>query len=108
MPTLNIYSNHNRDYELFLAAEDGRLDEVEYLHTNGANVNALLAEGATALFFTVEFGHFNVVVYLVANGADVDLGQKDGATPLFFAARTGHLKVVQCLVDVAEKQRKIN
>ena len=59
-----------------------RLDLVELLLANGADVNAKNKQGNTPLVGAVWMDHRDVVELLLANKADVNARDNDGKTPL--------------------------
>ena len=108
---------------LHFAARAGQTDIVEYLITNGADVNAENIEGEAPIQFAVDNGHKEIVELLIANGAEVptihtavrmgdltkvkaflekgtDVNSKDrsGQTALHIAAREGHKEIVELLL----------
>jgi uncharacterized protein len=81
------------------AARRGDIDAVKTLLKDGADVNAAMGDGMTALHWAAERGDLpltNVLVYAGANAAAVTrVGQY---TPLHIAARTGHTGIVKALL----------
>jgi ankyrin repeat domain-containing protein 17 len=53
-----------------IAAQYGHADVVDFLIAAGANVHAILTDGATALYFALRHGHAEVVQKLRAAGAN--------------------------------------
>lgn len=70
----------------------GRLDLLQFLHEEGANVAA-----GESLHIAAEHGHLQVVEFLLEKGADVN--RKDSAKwiPLERACEAGHLEVAKLL-----------
>jgi ankyrin repeat protein len=66
---------------------------------NGAQVNAVCDDGATALYIAAQKGHLNVARLLLENGAQVNTVRNSGATALYVAAHIGHLDVVRLLLE---------
>jgi ankyrin repeat protein len=81
------------------AASRGDIEAVKTLLKDGADVNAPMGDGMTALHWAAERGDLqltNVLVYAGANvGAVTRVGQY---TPLHVAARTGNAAVVKALL----------
>ncbi|KEG14301.1 ankyrin [Trypanosoma grayi] len=85
---------------LWLAAEAGCVEVVEFLCSRGADTNvAKLPGGATALFVAAQNGHVAVARVLLQFGADPNSRRSTGATPIFIATQQGHLEMLQLLLD---------
>ncbi len=54
------------------ASDSGRLDVIELLILNGANINHQSLYGATALYKAVEKRDIDAVRLFITNGADVN------------------------------------
>lgn len=80
------------------AVVKGQEDTVEMLLSNGANVNANLPSGSTALDLAALKGQDAVVKLLIAKGADVNSRNRLGTMPLYDAALSGHLTTVAILL----------
>ena len=65
---------------------------------DGANINAIDAEGRTALFRVTLAGDIQFVRLLVSKGANVNIPDKRGWTPLMLAVRSGDVDVVRLLL----------
>ena len=78
---------------LIEAAGAGRLDAVERLLRDGADVNARDARGRTAAMGE----HVRVVRALVDAGADPTIADRDGVTPLEHAHSGGYTAIVATL-----------
>ena len=106
----------------FVAAQNGRIDDIERLLKRGFKVNSKLdhegtnIKGLTALYYAVDkapslggctplyfvfgLGYLEIVKCLVEKGkADVDKAENDGTTPLYTASGKGELEVVKYLVE---------
>jgi ankyrin repeat protein len=96
---LNSRQPSSGDTPLHLAAQSGNVLVVEFLLTNGANVNVLNNSRWTPLHVAVALGNRRIAELLLAHGGEVDRKNADGATPLFLAADRGYLGIVQALLD---------
>ncbi len=89
------------DIPLLAAVLKGKIDFIEDLVDQGANVDAkTLKRGITSLHWAAHHGKLDVVKCLVELGADTETEEDDGRTPLHLAAYSGHLDVVKCLVEL--------
>ena len=96
---------------LFIAAKHGRFEIVEYLHQNGADINAQLnydrkdiSAGWTPLHCAAYYGNLEVVKYLVQNGALLNPGDKKDRTPLYYAIFYHKDDVVKYLKNAGAKE----
>jgi ankyrin repeat protein len=82
------------------AAMRGDLAEVRALIDAGADVNAALGDGMTALHWSAERGDSDIASMLVSAGARVESTTRLGAyRPLHLAAKNGHTSVVRELLQ---------
>jgi len=93
----------NTDLEIaekfYNAISEERVDVIEALIRNGADVNVKDEYGRTPLRRAAQFCQKKIVELLIANGADVNAADsKYGATPLFQAVMNGDIEVVKILV----------
>ena len=93
---------------LQLAAAHGSLETIEFLLTQGANVDAIdQGSGRTSLHNAAAFGHLSLVKllmdYEVIVNAVIPVTRE---TPLHLAALHGHLPVVKYLVDGRDASTK--
>ena len=67
------------DASIFEAAINGDLERIEFLITNGTDVNVVdpNQENLTPLHYAAQYGHLNVVEFLVNHGARVDFKSDD-------------------------------
>jgi hypothetical protein len=72
---------------------------VEFLISEGAEINSLDAAKQTPLHTASGVGNYDVVEVLIQYGAMVNAQDKHGNTPLYKAARRGHLDVVILLLE---------
>ncbi len=87
--------------DLLFASENGRLEDVQYLISKGADANSESRKtGRTALMRAAENGHARVVEFLIQKGASINMKSKySGKTALMRAAQFGQVKVVRLLLD---------
>ncbi|MGI8961570.1 MAG: ankyrin repeat domain-containing protein [Bryobacteraceae bacterium] len=89
---------------LIIAIEEGRLADAKNLITNGANVNAAIADGTTALMQAAEGSSYMpnnapLVAMLLDNGSRVDAQDNRGRTALYRAAAEGKTEAMRLLLD---------
>jgi ankyrin repeat protein len=93
--------------DIIWAADVGKLDEVETLLKDGADANAAVSNGHTALMSSAAHGHTEVCRVLLAHGADPN-SHASGCTPLILAARNGYANTVsELLINGANPGLKI-
>ena len=88
---------------LFEAARKGDQAEVTRLIGAGADVNARIRDGGTALMIASQNGHVTVVTALLAVGADVNAKANSGATALLRASQEGRYAIVVALLAAGAK-----
>ena len=82
------------------AASRGDVAAVKQLLQDGADVNAAMGDGMTALHWAAERGNLELTNILVYAGANVAAVTRVGQyTPLHVAARTGNAAIVKALLD---------
>ena len=86
------------DISIHRAARDGNIEAVKQHLADGADVNAKLDRGYTALHYAAHEGHKEIAQLLIAAGADVNAKDDDGHTPLHQAAIDGHREIVELLI----------
>ena len=80
-----------------LAAWNGHLEVVQFLHTAGCDLDKADNDGWTAGILAAWSGHLEVVQFLHRAGCDLDKANNDGWTAGILAAQNGHVEVVQFL-----------
>jgi uncharacterized protein len=83
---------------LILAAYNEQPAIVDFLLSNGADVDARDAAGNTALMGVCFKGYKEVAKKLMEAGADVNVRNSNGAPALTFAATFGHLQIAEWLL----------
>ncbi|KAL2797362.1 ankyrin repeat-containing domain protein [Aspergillus keveii] len=85
---------------LHIAALHGNAVSARLLLEAGANINAVAANGATALLMAVEDERrYDVLVFLLSRGADTEIADSMGRTPLISAAALGKEETVRALLE---------
>lgn len=80
------------------AAHKGKLNKVQHLLQEGADVNARGDGGTPALAEAARNGHTHIVKVLLDHGADVDAKDDLGGTALTAGASDGHTNGVSTLI----------
>ncbi len=80
-------------------------DVFKFLVSQGANVNADLANGETPLFRAIGTGHLIVVKRLIDEGADVNHVIADGSTPLSYARQKADPDIIRMLKRFGAEER---
>ena len=75
----------------------GHLEIAQWLHSEGASVNATSCEGCTPLHSAWVNGHLDLAQWLHSVGASLDATDRAGKAPLHIACSWGHLDVAQWL-----------
>lgn len=84
---------------LILAARDGDVALVGELLDGGADVNARLADGWTALMVAALHNHLDLADFLLRMGADPRAKTVTGWTALSIAARKGYTEIARLITD---------
>lgn len=92
-----------REDKLYLAAEDGDLENVKCYILQGADIDAADTDGNTPLVYAAKKGHIEIVRYLVNHSADVETY---GGKALIYAAEYGHLGTVKYLVEYGAEKKE--
>jgi ankyrin repeat protein len=80
------------------ASERGDFAAVTALLRPGVDVNAVQADGTTALHWAAHHGNVDAVNRMIRAGAKVGAANRYGITPIWLAARSGHAAVVEALL----------
>lgn len=91
-------SNVQPSDDVWRAASEGRLADLQQLVASGASVNAADAEKATPLHKAAAVGQMPAVKWLLEHGASLNAKMRDRSTPLLLAASAGQIAVVKYLV----------
>jgi ankyrin repeat protein len=115
----DVIDDYYGDAFLAVASKWGQLEVVEYLVSEGADVNQQNKTGQTPLLLAAHMGaystmaanikitgkvqHLEVVKYLESKGANIDHPDINDDTPLIWAAKMGQLEIVKYLVSRGAK-----
>jgi uncharacterized protein len=92
MPSTTIASK-----DLWAAARENDLERLQQLINSGADVNAVNAEGDTALIVAAQQGNAESCKWLVLAGAQLEKPDRElGATPLLCACISGKHHIIKC------------
>ncbi|XP_051565197.1 ankyrin repeat and SOCS box protein 1-like [Myxocyprinus asiaticus] len=83
---------------LRIAATAGHGKCVDFLISQGAEVDMVDVKGQTALYVAVVNGHLDCVKILLKAGADPNGSRHHRSTPLYHAARVGRVDILQELI----------
>jgi len=83
---------------LLAAGSSGNGELVEYLLTQGFDINAVDNTGEGLLHYASFGGNIELVKRLIDKGFDVNVRSNDGVTPLHYAAQNSHPEVVEYLI----------
>jgi ankyrin repeat protein len=84
--------------DVWRAASQGRLTDLQQLMAGGADVNMTDTDKATPLHMAAAAGQMPVMKWLVEHGANLNAKRRDRSTPLLLAASAGQTDVVKLLV----------
>ena len=87
---------------------DGDLEKVTASLEAGTDVNAMDADGRTALMFAAFNGHSELVLKLMEKGAVVDRRDQMGRTALLYAATGPFPETVSILIDKGAKANVVD
>ena len=87
--TIHIFSDHDGDSPLSLAAVKGHVSAVQVLLDLGCDIDLCNEMGRTALIEAAEQGHECVVRILAEQGANINLQDAEGDTALIVATTKG-------------------
>ena len=85
---------------LSIAARNDHLDQVEWLLSLGADINAISGDrGYSAVMDAVWRKNFKITEYLINRGADLSIVSTDGQPILVLAVGNGNEKIVRLLLE---------
>ncbi len=81
--------------DLIEAVQEGNLEDIIKILSEGADVNQATEDGRTALHFALESWNSSVIKVLLEAGADIDLDMVDEITALRLASEFGKVEVIK-------------
>jgi ankyrin repeat protein len=91
------------DQALMVVAQIGKVDAVNRLIAEGANIETTDQHGRTVLGVATAFGQTDVVKLLLAAGAQVNVGAGNRTSALHIAAASGKTDIVKALLDAGAR-----
>jgi len=91
-------SNNDKNQALREACENGNLEQVRRLLSQGADPNTETPDWTPLMLASGE-GHAEIVKVLLTEGADINAKTNDNETALIRAAKWGHAEIVTLLLD---------
>jgi len=82
-----------------LAASEGRVDVLEWLRAQGANLHATDNLDETPVFLAASNGRIGAMSWLAEQGAEINLKDRNGWTPMFTATMFGHIEAMAWLKE---------
>jgi uncharacterized protein len=98
-----VHADEITDQALIAAAQIGKVDAVNRLIAEGANIETTDQDGRTALVVATAFGQTDVVKILLTAGANVNPGTPNRKTPLHIAAASGKTDILKALLDAGAR-----
>jgi ankyrin repeat protein len=92
---------------LHILAQDGVLDPLQFLLTEGSNVNARNIDGRTPLHTAAKSGHVDIARELICWTADINCKDTDGKTPLLLALEGKRHGLVQLLLKHSAQTKDV-
>lgn len=99
---INYRIGHSRRTMLHTACRDGDMKKVDYLISQGANLNLQDFQGSTALHLSIQpisiFHTINIIIKLIENNCKLNIQDKNGKTPLHIACIIGSEEIISLLL----------
>ncbi len=97
-PDTSDYISGDPDFNLLVAADKGRLDDVKSFIRKGADINTTTFDGVTPLMYAAQKGHHEVAEYLIEQGAKLEMEPQDGLTALLGATVFNQIEIAELLI----------
>ena len=106
---IDLKTNDKDKYTaLWLSAQEGKLDVVQYLISKDANVDlSRESDGRTVLQAAIFGKKLSVVQELVTHKADINKPDIDNSTPLLLAAQVNDISIMKYLIDNGADVNKV-
>ena len=91
--------DNNNSTALYIAAEEGQIEVLQFLVEQGADKDKADNNGVTALMISASKGHLDCLRYLVEQFSEKDKASNTGATALMAAAAMGHVDALRYLME---------
>jgi ankyrin repeat protein len=101
LPNIHITDDYEKNTALHYAARYNYTRCIDYLISNGANVNCINSQGQSPVFFAVDRGHDKSLELLCQNGANLNLQDtvyKKHWSPIFYAISNSDYRCVELLI----------
>ena len=107
---VNAVDTKDGTFSLLLASQNGHVETVKELISQGADVNAVnTKDGKFPLLVASQQGHVETVKLLLEEGAEVNAVNADnGAFPLLLASHQGHVETVKELISRGADVNAVN
>jgi len=94
----DINGSQGRESLLSRPVERGDIHMVNFLLSNGVDVNAHSTSDRAPLLMACENGHVDIVRILINKSADANTHTANGMSPLLMACKNGHVDVARILI----------
>lgn len=94
-----VTKGETKETPLHRSARRGEAEQISVLLRAGANINAMMSKGRTALQLAADLGFQPVTTILLMNGADINGQDGNGDTALHITARNGYDMVMLALLE---------
>ncbi|MFC1781263.1 ankyrin repeat domain-containing protein [Planctomycetota bacterium] len=84
---------------LYGAFENGDIEQIKLLISQGADINVKINRGQTLLHMASERGDKEIAELLIENGADINAKNNAGGSSLHSAVMSGHKNIVELFIE---------
>ena len=96
---LNDIEDSKGNTLLNVAVQEGKIEIVKYLVSEGAGVNHQDSSEETPLIIAIKEGKLDLIIYFLSQGADVNVIVYFNETPLHKAVDKGEVEIVKLIVS---------